>query len=217
MSVEEYQSQLSDIEILLADSPEDESLLKLKSDLLELIELTCADQQSDEMIANDGLTSSNDLASASQFSSEDAAERPAGAAEISPPSGHADADADDASTKIAGKADKKKKNKKIKDFEIPEHLLPLESDTEAQRNKKRRTVKSLKSKHKAAQKEYQSNKKQASWLEISKKKRKKGRSGESIFKMAAEGGKVGVVNSTGANEGRSDVQGASSKRQRHVF
>ena len=35
--------------------------------------------------------------------------------------------------------------------------------------------------------------------------------------MAAEGGKVGVVNSTGANEGRSDVQGASSKRQRHVF
>ena len=217
MSVEEYQSQLSDIEILLADSPEDESLLKLKSDLLELIELTCADQQSDEMIANDGLTSSNDLASASasQFSSEDAAERPAGAAEISPPSGHADAD--DASTKIAGKADKKKKNKKIKDFEIPEHLLPLESDTEAQRNKKRRTVKSLKSKHKAAQKEYQSNKKQASWLDFSKKKRKKGRSGESIFKMSAEGGKVGVVNSTGANEGRSDVQGASSKRQRHVF
>ena len=214
MSIEEYQSQLSDIEILLADAPEDESLLKLKSDLLELIELTCADQQSDEMIANDGLTSSNDLASSSQFSSEDAAERPADAAEISPPSGHANAD--DASTKIAGKAGKKK-NKKIKDFEIPEHLLPLESDTEAQRNKKRRTVKSLKSKHKAAQKEYQSNKKQASWLDFSKKKRKKGRSGESIFKMAAEGGKVGVVNSTGANEGRSDVQGASSKRQRHVF
>mmetsp|Transcript_1338 Transcript_1338/g.1606 ORF Transcript_1338/g.1606 Transcript_1338/m.1606 type:complete len:161 (-) Transcript_1338:424-906(-) len=56
MSLEEYQSQLSDIELLLAESPDDESLLTLKNDLVELIALTKEQEQASE---NDADTNAN--------------------------------------------------------------------------------------------------------------------------------------------------------------
>jgi survival-of-motor-neuron-related-splicing factor 30 len=202
MSLAEYQSQLSDIELLLEDAPEDESLLKLKSDLLELIQLTAADEANDETNTDGGGLGASREATAGELDVKNATDKTTeGAAE--------------AETKGPAKLDKKMKKKINKDFEIPEHLLPLESDTEAQRNKKRRTVKSLKSKHKAAQKEFESNKKQASWLDFSKKKRKKSKQTGSIFKTADDGGgKVGVVTSGSSAQGSSST---SNKRQRHIF
>lgn len=201
MSLPEYQSQLADIEILLADAPDEESLLKLKSDLLELIELTQAGE----------MNNMPDTAIAGRNTAIAGEESPMGTngakiSDVQNPS-------DEAGTmEVKPNINKKAKKKLKKPFEIPEHLLPLESDTEAQRNKKKRTIKSLKSKHKAAQKEYESNQKQNAWLDFSKKKRKKGRSGgESIFKTTEGGGKVGVI--AGTNDGNI----GSSKRQRHTF
>ena len=212
MSLEEYQSQLLDIETLLADAPEDESLLTLKSDLLELIQLTAGQDTTTTTTTNSTTTRTRNVTeqeygdandntdSLEKMTSESATATSAAAA--------------------ATAADKPKKQKK---FEIPEHLLPLESDTEAQRNKKKRTVKTLKSKHNAAQKEYESSKKQSAWLDFSKKKRKKGKTaGDSIFKTADGDGKVGVVNAASSASASASAAAASSsssnnKRQRHMF
>ncbi len=211
MSLAEYQSQLSDIELLLADAPEDDALLKLKSDLLELIQLTASDEDGAQTSSVGQLHESSESQRGGMSfndSKEPAQETMVGAkAAAAMHTGAAEA-------KSHTKIDKKLRKKVKKDFEIPEHLLPLESDTEAQRNKKRRTIKSLKSKHKAAQKEYESSKKQKSWLDFSKKKRKNKHAGDSIFKTADDG-KVGVVTSNTPAQGTSSTN--SSKRQRHVF
>jgi survival-of-motor-neuron-related-splicing factor 30 len=215
MSLAEYQSQLSDIELLLADAPEDESLLKLKSDLVELIELTAAEEhEADNVDVGGGSLHSAHDAKGSDHDHDherDVANIPESNGKTSQSTGSGDA-------KAAAKLEKKMKKKANKEFEIPEHLLPLESDTEAQRNKKRRTIKSLKSKHKAARKEYESNQKQASWLDFSKKTRKKGKhKSSSIFKTSEHGDvKVGVVTTGNVDNGNKSTS-TSNKRQRHVF
>jgi len=98
--------------------------------------------------------------------------------------------------------EKKKKKKKKKDdgnaavigakFELPSHLVPLESDTPAQKLKKQRTAKALKSKFRAKQKEAEHSKRQNDWKSFAAGakggagKRKKGLGGGSIF--STEGG-----------------------------
>ena len=64
----------------------------------------------------------------------------------------------------------KKKKLKVKEFEIPESLLPKPDDTEAETNKKRRAVKKLKSKWREHKKEVESTKKQQSWQSFQKKR-----------------------------------------------
>ena len=55
-TIEEYESQLADIETLLEESPNDDSLLKLKSDLLELIKLTKEEEgEGSDSLAHDQL------------------------------------------------------------------------------------------------------------------------------------------------------------------
>lgn len=95
----------------------------------------------------------------------------------------------------------KKGNTVPSTFEIPTHLVPLESDTEAERNKKRRAIKTLKSKWRERLKESTTTKKQKSWQDFvgkGKKKRKKGVSnvGGSIFKTEdGVNARVGVIGS----------------------
>ena len=243
MSVQEYKSQLSDIEALLCDAPGDESLVKLKSDLLELIELTHADTDDggaavtaadangggneDDAYADDAnagkesqsynLSSENANGEAGVEESRTSSQSPY--VETGPASASAIAVPATAAAAAGGKTTKKKKIKKK--FEIPAHLLPLESDTDAERKKKKRTIKALKSKHKEQVKEVESAKKQNAWLDFSKKKRK---NAESIFQTAEGGGKVGVVvagSGAGASSSASMSIGSStagsSKRQRHTF
>ena len=209
MSLEEYQAQLADVDALLSSSPEDESFTQLKSDLLELIELTKQEEGGSEDASNRNqpepsfakvATDHETAVHQGQGLDQDATtEKQAAAAEANAG---------------AAKFDKKAQKKLKKEFEIPESLLPLESDTEKVRNKKYRATKKLKSQFRASQKEYESTKKQSAWLDFSKKKRKKVKSG-SIFKTADNGGKVGVV--TAAPGPSNTSTAASNKRQRHTF
>ena len=48
MSLKEYESQLQDVEALLAESPDEEEFIKLKNDLLELIALEKEQQQEEQ-------------------------------------------------------------------------------------------------------------------------------------------------------------------------
>jgi len=182
----EYESQLSDVEALLQASPEDESLISLKSDLLELINITkqsaSAPAQSTEEDAKPSSTNVNVFDKALQdavgtsigadFSSETRSAPVAAAAEESSRN-FADT-VEEAAVAAAGiptsietasaKEVPKKKSKNPKqEFEVPKHLLPLDTDTEAERNKKRRAVKALKSKWRESKKEAESAQKQKSW------------------------------------------------------
>jgi survival-of-motor-neuron-related-splicing factor 30 len=203
MSIEEYEAQLDDVEALLEDSPQDESFLKLKDDLLELIALT---KQETEGSGGPSSLSSSQIATSAQDHNHNTVKDQSNT-ETEPASA--------APTPALLKLDKKTEKKLKKPFEIPENLLPLESDTEAQRNKKKRAVKKLKSQYRAVKKDYESTKKQSAWLDFSKKKRKKGE-GDSIFKTDDDGGKVGVVTAS-ASTSVSVPDPASSKRQRHTF
>merc|ERR1712151_242102 len=69
--------------------------------------------------------------------------------------------------------DKAKKMKVPSEFSAPSHLIPLASDTDAEKNKKRRTLKALKSKWRERVKEKTSEKKRKSWKDFNNKKRKK--------------------------------------------
>ena len=208
MSLEEYESQLQDVEALLAESPDEEEFIKLKNDLLELIALEKEQQQEqpEEAVAS----SIEAQVEASTYSSENATSA-SKASQGFEPIPETTETTTEAVPIAAKKFDKKTEKKLKKPFEIPEHLKPLESDTEAQRNKKKRTIKALKSKHKAAQKELDSVKKQSAWQDFNKKKKKKKKS-DSIFKTADDGGKVGVV---AVASSTSDAP--SAKRQRHTF
>lgn len=121
--------------------------------------------------------------------------------------------------------EKKKKKKKKKDdavldaksFELPSHLVPLESDTPAQKMKKQRTAKALKSKFREKQKEAQHAKKQNDWKSFATKtgKRKKGIPGGSSIFSTEEGvdARVGVV----SGGGRRTMTGFQDPNKRHKF
>ena len=52
--VSEYKSQLAEIETLLQETPDDEALIKLKSDFMELIQLSLEGASIDDEIPNGG-------------------------------------------------------------------------------------------------------------------------------------------------------------------
>jgi len=142
------------------------------------------------------------------------------------PSANINNDSTDTNATTTQQPEKKKKKKKKKSddavleatFELPSHLVPLESDTSAQKLKKQRTAKALKSKFRAKQKEAEHSKRQSSWQSFASKaggkKRKGGVGGGSIF-STEEGvnARVGVISGGGGRKmtGFADP----SKRQRH--
>jgi len=103
----------------------------------------------------------------------------------------------------AAKKSKKSKTQPLiaASFEIPTHLVPLPSDTESERNKKRRAIKALKSKWRERVKESNTTQKQKSWQDFvgkGKKKKKPGvaKVGGSIFKTEdGVNARVGVIGS----------------------
>ena len=231
----EYQSQLADVEELLKGSPEDESLLNLKSDLLELISLVNSTERGDILIAEEKTflsDSKEDAEVATNGDDEIISAREPGVGHLTSSPQNSNKPSLETVAALPSKQpldelfdekksvkSKKKSIKKItKTFEIPPHLLPLGSDTDAERKRKRRTLKALKAQHRSSVKSYESDKKQQSWLDFSKKKKKKD---SSIFATGEGlGAKVGVVTTGGKRAGLSETGGSSGskqKRGRHKF
>jgi hypothetical protein len=205
--IEEYKAQLADVEGLLNESPNDATLLSLKRDLLELLEVsgaavttedaeqveaTVQAQQHETPAAHVGATA------AMADNALDQALRNAvgsiGHGETAPPPAATvasePAQPEKPTAPAAAAAEKKKKVKAA--FEIPKHLEINESDTTAEKNKKKRAIKALKSKWKESVKEAESDKKQKSWQSFQKKRNIKG---DSIFKTGDTA--VGVVSAAG--------------------
>lgn len=200
--IAEYEAQLAGIEELLAASPGDESLLVLKKDLEELLELTRANA------GTSTLSSDTDNNAAPQESLPEVAGISSPVAERSShealedalnqavEAGATAAAAASSTTSEASSPPKKTKKKtKLKEFVVPQHLMAKENDSEQEKNRKNRALKKLKNKYRHEKKEVESNNKQKSWQSFQKKSSKKtNRDGSSIF-STKDGVKdrVGVV------------------------
>lgn len=235
--IAEYESQLAEVETLLQASPEDASLLSLKSDLRELLEITKGQQSAGAAAAAPGgqeeeskpsSTTANVFdqalqaavgtsvgAEGSQLEEGAAAAAAASAAPAAATNTFADTVQEaaaaaaaaasaagiptsiDTSVTAANSKDVPKKraskiNKVKAEFQVPPHLIPLDTDSAAERNKKRRALKALKSKWRESKKEAESAQKQKSWQSFQKKKKLKTKS--SMFSTTATGdAAVGVV------------------------
>lgn len=185
--ITEYESQLAGIVDLLDASPCDESLLALKLDMEELLELSRANVADDTTTTAASIVGDIDGQSKAEIALE---ELQLPHPPLPPPPPHAtstgivdgalssnaalppsaglqneihnqDVPSENAITSgeisavSAVSASKKekthkakkssiKKQKKVKDFVLPDHLLPNEEDTDPERNKKRRAAKQLK-------------------------------------------------------------------------
>ncbi|KAL7488792.1 hypothetical protein ACHAW6_014401 [Cyclotella cf. meneghiniana] len=119
---------------------------------------------------------------------------------------------------------KRKKKKRDEDadtkFELPPHLIPLDSDTPAQKLKKQRTAKALKSKFREKQKEMEADKKKNDWKSFAKGGKRKavgGIVGNSIF-STEEGvnAKVGVVSGGGTRKMTEFSEKGGNKRHKFI-
>ncbi|VEU36330.1 unnamed protein product [Pseudo-nitzschia multistriata] len=170
--IAEYESQLAGIVELLEASPGDESLLALKRDLEELLELSRAGSTG----AGGGAPPDPELPLPPPPLPPPPPPAPgpstaSAAGEAAPTVAAAAEPASAAGKERPHKAKKSgsKKPKKVRDFVLPDHLVPNDTDTEAERNKKRRAAKSLKNKWRLQKKEIESNNRQKSWQSFQKK------------------------------------------------
>ncbi|CAB9500700.1 expressed unknown protein [Seminavis robusta] len=189
--LEEYEKQLADIEALLEATPEDESLLSVKKDLVELVELTRGELKNSpvatEAASAEQEEQQQDTADGAQ--NDGYAAVAAAALPVAEIAGDTEGFAV-GTTETAAAERPKKKSKTVKEFEIPQRLLPAETDTETEANKKKRAIKALKRTHRSQVKEQESNKKQKSWQSFQKKKKV---GGTSIFSTGDGESKIGVV------------------------
>ena len=162
----EYESQLADVVALLQSTPDDVALLNLKSDLEELIAITRplvsppADACSAAANESDGALETTTAESASIAAFNLTVESAALATH--------DGDKPD----LPSKPPPKKKQKKLsEEFEVPQRLIVLDTDTEAEATRKRRAIKALKSKWRERKKEAETEMKQQSWQTFQKKKK----------------------------------------------
>lgn len=246
----EYESQLADVNEMISLDPNDESLVKLKDDLAELIALTQSEMpgKTTEGVGERDASNAAAVAAAAPVAEKLPPPPPLPTEDVSPVAGAvvssdaaaaeetAEADAPTAAAAAAAAAPTKKKKKKSKSgvaatadktFEVPDHLKPLPSDTDAERKRKNRTVKALKSKWRERKKEAEGIEKQKTWQDFvgkSNKKKKKGVGGgasssskrdRSIF--ATEEGvnaRVGVISGTsGVRADMTEFDG--KKRHKH--
>jgi survival of motor neuron-related-splicing factor 30 len=230
--IQEYKSQLSDVESLLQATPDDPSLLSLKTDLIDLINITRQQEETPlpstaAVLAVAPETITNGAGSVNVFDRalEAAVGKSVGREEQDLEVGtsenmksfaetiiDASNDADQSTVPhsidtVTASEPAKKKQKIFKaEFEVPQHLIPLETDTEAERNKKQRSLKALKSKWRESKKEMESTNKQKSWQSFQKKTKVKS---TSIFKTGDSA--VGVVSAAG----RQLTDYASRSRHKH--
>eukprot|EP00934_Nitzschia_sp_Nitz4_P005625 Nitzschia sp. Nitz4//scaffold82_size85912//9436//10056//NITZ4_005125-RA/size85912-processed-gene-0.22-mRNA-1//-1//CDS//3329558787//5615//frame0 len=158
--IAEYKAQLASIEELLQASPDDESLLSLKKDLVELLQITAGPAASTN---EETPQPSND----EPAPEESYPELPMATAAV-PASGE-EGQPTETTNASADPPKKKRKKEALGDFVVPPHLITNEQDTEAEKKRKRRALKALKSQHREKRKEYEHEKKQKSWKSFQKK------------------------------------------------
>lgn len=212
VALAEYERQLAEINEMLEEDPTDESLLQLKRDMLELISSTkeTATPNDEEKTIPIPRESTAEFPAMEQPESIVDVATPPVPQPIEPSKSTLTTEHTDTNTTTTKATTKKLK--KIKPppstFEIPPHLVPLESDTEGERNKKRRTIKTLKSKWRERVKEVAGSQKQKSWQDFVGKSKKKRNTGDSIFRTEdGVNARVGVIGS-----GKSMTEFGSRKR-----
>lgn len=241
MTLEFYKDQLAEVEALLSSTPYDESLPKLKDDILELIELTklkAPNKNDSACLMKDKSSINSPIPNSFNENNSKTCSSPVACTESTKFDLTTDTDTGVVtstsrnckqniqniqkipvknSSKFSSLTNAKILNEK---FEIPSHLLPLPSDTEVDRSRKRRTVKALKSKFRSRQKSVETEVRKKSWQEfVNKGNKKKGGyissiGSKSIF--ATEDGinaKVGVI-SGGLERGGEATNDRYIKRKR---
>lgn len=198
MSLQEYETQLTEIEQMLAASPDDPSLLSLKSDLLELIAATLGTSAEDatttdapapaaeatadsqqEPPALEWNTVNDDKNSTTQSSDNPLAQTTTTAAAPT-----------NASTTITTTTKPKKKKKSANAvFTIPADLKIHSNDSKFQVNRKKRAQAALRKQHESQQASQQATKKQQSWQAFAQRKK----TGSSSMFQTDASAKVGVV------------------------
>jgi survival of motor neuron-related-splicing factor 30 len=226
----EYENQLSDINDLLELSPDDVTLQTLKSDMLELISITSQSlltptpatttTSNKRPIGNDSTTETISFVDVLTDAAVTAA---AAQQQVSDP--NTVTNNDTTTTTLDSQQQHQKTNKKqkvikkeiIKDhFEIPNHLLPNEADTENERNKKRRAIKGLKSKWNEKRKDIVSTQKQLAWQSFVNKKSTKNVTTTSIFSTTSSTtSKVGVVIAPTSSTTTSNNNNNNHNNKRH--
>jgi len=228
MSVAETEAQLAEVELLLQESPGDETLTNLQRDLVELIELTKTEPVAEinhrecatghrESIALDHIESAPDHTESVPDHRESTPDHDHIESASKVMASVANENLSNTPRTLSIPVAKKKSGPSdagilTSKFELPSHLLPLPSDTEAERAKKKRTAKALKSKFRSRQKTAETAKKQKSWKNFMTKGKGKKSGGKSIF--ATEDGitaRVGVIGRTVAGEAGQETK----KRLRH--
>lgn len=208
--ISEYQKQLAEVENLLQSVPDDSSLLSLKSDLMELIHITqqgvtiCLPPDKSEKVKPNKTTNvlDNALRAAVDTSVDEQVEIKHDETSVAANTailGNSFVDAIQVAASVippsidvkATKEFTKKKSKRFQqDFEVPRHLIPLETDSATERNKKHRAIKALKGKWRESKKAAESAQKQKSWQSFQKKKKLKN---SSMFSTVGGDTSVGVV------------------------
>jgi survival of motor neuron-related-splicing factor 30 len=170
--IQEYESQLADVEALLEASPEDLSLVSLKSDLLELLAITkqqLADSVDRPAAAEPSAERLESSTNVFDRELEAAVGKSVGRDEDDGPveqglsfvdtlqEASLLADAIPKSIQTGGDLPNKKAKAMKDEFEVPSHLIALDTDTDAERNKKHRALKALKSKWRENKKEKAKN------------------------------------------------------------
>jgi survival-of-motor-neuron-related-splicing factor 30 len=228
-SLQEYESQLADVVALLEESPDDEGLQSLKADLKELIAITQQSQNDTSHGTGAEAASFAAVVPSVQHGSVAAAITAAADKALADALGETNEDDDefdhnnprtyeaqvalpDAQTVVANKAASSKKAISVsKEFEVPSGLVVLDTDTDAEKARKYRAIKSLKTKWRAKKKELETDQKQKSWQSFQKKK--KSTTDKSMFATSTERDtKVGVV-SVGS---RQLTSGGQRKRHKHM-
>ncbi|GKY93266.1 hypothetical protein MPSEU_000294100 [Mayamaea pseudoterrestris] len=221
-ALQEYQSQLADVISLLQETPNDESLQSLKADLEELISITQRDSQAVGTASNgDAHLSMQQQGPTSVAAAIDAATNQALASARGETEDYEEQhdnykrSIEDITVVEADAQAPAKKSKKASavetEFVVPSGLVVLDTDTDAEKSRKYRAIKSLKTKWRAKKKELESDKKQKSWQSFQKKKKSTAKE-KSMFATSSEADtKVGVV-SAGS---RQLTQG--NERKRHTY
>jgi len=207
-----YETQLAEIHEMLKTDPKDESLLKLKSDMEELISLTKADfeeNKKNKYRSSNNVSNINTTDCIEALSKEKAREVYGSNTVVVSNSSSSSLSSGSVSHEFSS-VEHKQKRKKLKlptAFIPPPELLPLPTDSEPERKRKRRTLKTLKSKWRERVKEVTSDIKRKSWQDFSSKTNKR-KNRDSIFRTE-EGvnSRVGIIGS-----GRSMTEFGERKR-----
>lgn len=107
------------------------------------------------------------------------------------------------------------RKEKIRDFVLPPHLVPNETDTEAERNKKRRAAKALKNKWRLKKKEAESANRQKSWQSFQKKTGKRDASAAGAGAGSIFATKEGVADRVGVVSTKQLTEFDARKRHKH--